>query len=130
MQLEEPSLALAQVQVQVLVLGQGPKLWLQAVAEQLWARLQGRQGSVMTCRHRLLDMLSGSRNGKPNVDCSRQAGDCQKGGARPWCLAAALPSDPAMHERHLQVGAMPTELLWWQGPQSPLGQPLCPQVPL
>lgn len=33
-QLEEPSLALAQVQVQVLELGQGPKLWLQAVGEQ------------------------------------------------------------------------------------------------
>ena len=38
--------------------------------------------------------------------------------------------DQAMHERHLQVGAMPTELLWWQGPQSPLGQLLCPQVSL
>ena len=61
-QLEEPSLALAQVQVQVLVLGQGPKLWLQAVGGQrrLRAQLQGRQEPVMTCRHHLLDMLSGA----------------------------------------------------------------------
>lgn len=53
-----------------------------------------------------------------------------KDGARPLCLALAPQSDQAMHERHLQVGEMPAELLWWQGPQSFLGQRLYPQVPL
>ena len=134
MQLGEPSQAPAQVQVQVLVLGQGPNLWLQAVGGQRRSRaqLQGRQEPVMTCQHRLLDMLPGSRDGRSPTSTAADKPQhlSGKNGARPFCLEAALQSDQAMHERHLQVGAMPTQLLWWQGPQSPLVQRLYPQVPL